>query len=156
MQSQTILIVPSWVMQAAHFVQHNWTVVAGVVATAIFASLAVEVLKRRYNAKQEEVMAKKAVAWLLVVFSTLFSWLAYAIFFAQGHADWLKTLPVVGSHSAEALGLAYTLYALRLSKWYKSFAAWASKWTGKHAVMPTVNPVVPETPVPAETPGTFA
>lgn len=149
--NQQILIVPDWVVRAVHWVEHNWTVVVGVLIVAVLASVFVEVIKRRYNAKQEEAMAKHIVAWLLVVFSTLFSWLAYAIFYTQNHTSLLDSLPVIGSHTTEALGLAYTLYAVRLSTWYRGFAAWASRWTGQKAVESTIEPEAPVVSVPPVT-----
>jgi cytochrome c biogenesis protein CcdA len=100
-------------------------VVVAVVVVAVLASIVVEVVKRKGITTEDKDKAKKAVTWLLVVFTTLFSWLAYVIFFLQTNLSVLQQLPVVGSHAVEALGVAFTLYNLRLSKWYKGFAAWA-------------------------------
>lgn len=141
---QKTITVPAWVYTSYHYVIHNWTTVAGVLGVAVIASVVTELIKRYHNKKQLEDLSKKAIAWLLVVFSTLFTALGYAILYAQGHLDSLKTLPIIGSHATEALGLAYTLYNLRLSKYYKAFAAWASKETGKP---------VPTTPAVASEPG---
>lgn len=135
MQNQTILIVPAWVVNTLHFIKDNWTVATAVVVVAVLASIVVELLKRRYKAKHQLVTAedtarlKKLIAWLLVVFTTLFSWLGYVLLFATSNVSLLQSLPIVGQHALEAIAVAYTLYNLRLNKWYKSFAVWASKWS---------------------------
>lgn len=155
---QQTITIPNWVYQAYSFTKHNWTTVAGVVVVAIIASIVVEVSIRHYKSKKEIVSPndiaklKKFIAWLLVIFSTLFSWLSYVIFFAQTNAGVLQAIPIIGSHSAEAVGTAYVLYQLRLNKYYKAFAIWASKWTGKKTTAPVVvQPVESQAPAePAE------
>lgn len=142
MNSQTVT-VPAWVVQTLHWVNHNWTVVVGVFVVAVLGITFVEVVKRKYNAKQEEAMAKRVIAWLLLVSTTFFSWLAYALFYTQGHQTFLQTLPVIGSHVTESLGVGYTLYNLRLNKWYEAFANWASKETAQAPVSPAVEPQQP-------------
>lgn len=144
---QKTLTVPAWVYSAYHFVVHNWTVVVGVIVVAIIASIALELVKRQHNKKQLNNLGKKALAWLLVVFSALFSALAYFLIYAQGHLSALKALPIIGSHTTQSIGLAYALYNIRLNKYYKAFAAWASKETGKPvAVTSAVTPAVPSDP----------
>lgn len=142
------LTVPTNVVELSKVVQAHWLIALGVVVVAILASIAVELIKRRYNRKQQEEMTKKAVAWLLVFFSTVFTVLSYGIFFLQANQSFFETLPYVGQHVVEVLGVAYTLYNLRLNKWYKSFALWASKWTSKKDATPTTTI---ETPVVAAT-----
>lgn len=129
--SNTTIQVPTNVVAAGEFLGRNLVAIIGVLAVALLASIVVEVIKRRYNAKREdtEQLAKKTVAHLLTLFTTIFTGLGYFIFLAQSNTPFLSQLPYVGQGVTEALGVAYLLYNVRLNKSYQTFANWASKWT---------------------------
>jgi cytochrome c biogenesis protein CcdA len=137
------LTVPTDVVGISKVIQAHWVIALGVFLVAVLASIVVEVIKRKYNAKQQADMAKKTVGWLLVTFTTLFTILGYGVFFLQANQNFLQTLPFVGQHVIEALGVAYTLYNLRLNKWYTNFALWASKWTNTKASIPATTTAAP-------------
>src|SRR3954464_14226950 len=95
------LTVPTDVIGIYKVLQAHWLIALGVVVVAVLASLVVEVIKRKYNAKQQEEMAKRTIGWLLVFFSTVFTVLSYGIFFLQANQGFLETLPYVGQHVVE-------------------------------------------------------
>lgn len=108
---------------------------------AILASVAVEVYRRHYNAKKQAQLAKHWVAVWLTASSGVFTALGYIAVLLQNNSGYLSTLPFVGKHVLAVVGLAYFLYNIRLSSWYKKIAAALTKWTGTK-VAAVVSPTV--------------
>lgn len=107
---------------------------------AVLASVAVEVYRRHYNAKKQEQLAKHWVAVWLTASSGVFTALGYILVLLQNNASMFSTLPFVGKHILDVVGIGYVLYNVRLKSWYQAVAAKLSKWTG------TKTPVVAPTP----------
>lgn len=127
--NETTVIVPNWVISLSDYAVHNWTTVLGVIVVAILASVTVELIKRHGVTTDDKKKLKRVVTWLLSVITTLFTVLGYVLIYATANQSFLQSLPVIGSHTLEALAVAYTLYNLRLNKYYEAFATWATKYT---------------------------
>lgn len=139
MNNSTTVIVPNWVISVGNYAAHNWTTVLGVVVVAILASITVELIKRHGVSTDDKKKLKRVVTWLLSVITTLFTVLGYVLIYATANQSFLQSLPVIGSHTLEALAVAYTLYNLRLNKYYEAFATWATKYTAsKQQSLPVV------------------
>lgn len=131
---------------------HAWLVVVAITGIALLASIVVEVIKRRHNAKQQEKMAKKAVAWLLASFTFLFSAATYFIAFAQNNATFLSSLPVVGQYTVQAMGVAWFIYNIKLNKWFQGVADVLGKWSKDAEELKVANTApVPEAVAAVET-----
>jgi hypothetical protein len=128
-------------------------IAALIISTAgILTTLVIELYKRHYNAKQllkfGENMIKLSgtkIALIAASSSALFTYLGALLFLAQSNSAFLSELPFVGKFFWSAMGVGYFLYNLRLSKWYKAFAA--KYGNTKQVKLPPVTPVV-ETPEP--------
>lgn len=149
--SQVLLTLPTFPT-----VDHQ-SVVVGTVLTAagLLATITLEVIRRRYTAKQIKKMGDDAVklgkattALLLGGISALFTGLGYLLVLAQGNSSMLSTLPFVGKHFLEVIGVAYSLYNLRLNKTYQHVADILNKWSSKKATAPALQPTPATTSLP--------
>lgn len=121
------ITVPNWVFQGADFVKHNFSLSVCVFVIAVVGSIATEGLKHTRITPNEKKKLAKASTWLYIGLTTFFSWLGYALLFAQTNLSAIQSIPVIGTHTLEALGVGYTLYNLRLKSWYKTFIAWLGR-----------------------------
>ena len=126
-------------------------VAAVLVVAALIASVIVEVYRRHYSKKNFEKLGKAWTALLLAAISSAFTGLGYLLLLAQSNTEYLSTLPFVGKHIFGVLGVAYTIYNLRLNKTYQTIADKLNKWTKK---TPKTPPQPKATDLP-ETDSTF-
>jgi quinol-cytochrome oxidoreductase complex cytochrome b subunit len=147
--------LPDWAYQLVRFLDRNWQAILGVVLIAILASATVEVVKRRYTLKQDEKMAKRAVAWLLTTISAGFTTLGYLIFLAQSNETLVKQIPYIGQGVIEVLGTAYLLYNLRLNKTWQNVANVLGKWSKSEQPVVETKTVSPQ-PLAAPSDDQFA
>lgn len=124
--SQTITI-PDGLYQATRDVYHNWPVVIAVLVGALLISVVVEVIKRRYTAKQQAKMLSETAQKLLALSATVFAGLGYMLPFMQQNLTVLRSLPHVGEFAISIYAFANLLYAVRLKTWYKVVASWLSR-----------------------------
>jgi type II secretory pathway pseudopilin PulG len=120
------------VPDVAYILSHHWqvtAVLASLFIIAVLSSVLLDVYRRHYNKKQQIQLAKHYTALLLAALTTVFTALGYFLVFAQGDPSWLKGIPFVAEHSTEAVGIAVTLYNIRLNKWYQSVADKLNTWS---------------------------
>lgn len=127
--------IPNWADPVGAS-ERTWALVISILATALVASIILEVVKRKYSKAQvkkglDEVtpMAKHYVALILTALTSLFTAASYFIVFAQTNASTLSVVPYLGTHVPQAIGVAYLLYNLRLNKTYQNVATQLGKWS---------------------------
>jgi hypothetical protein len=151
--------VPDWVSPTGTS-ERTWALVIFLLLVAVLSAAAVEILKRRYNAKQWkkaqgsiEPMAKHVVALLLTAFASIFAGAGYFILFAQANASVLSALPFIGVHMPQVVGTAYLLYNFRLNKTFQKVATVLGKWSKeKPAATGVADPQSAAVPAPVEPP----
>lgn len=144
--------VPNWFDPFGSSSQ-TWLLVISVLATALLASIVVEVYKRHYTAKQQEALAKHYIALLLTFLTALFTAASYFITFAQTNAGIVNVIPFLGRHVPQAVGAAYIIYNLRLNKTYQTVASKLNSWS-KEEKTPTTTVTTPSGTTEAMTPAT--
>lgn len=143
------ITVPNWVFQGADFVKHNFSLSVCVLVVAVIGSIITELLKHTKITPDEKKKLAKVSTYLYIVLTAFFSFLGYALVLAQANLSFLQSLPVIGTHTLEALGVGFTLYNIRLKGWYKTFTAWLKKNSDKPATT-AESPSVVETPDPTQ------
>lgn len=139
MQTVTVTI-PTWVNPFGASAE-TWLLIVSVCGAALLASIIVEVIKRKYNANQQEALAKHYTALLLAAFTSLFTAVSYFLSFAQSNAAILNVVPFLGRHVPQAIGAAYVFYNLRLNKTYQTVAQFLGKWSKSGVTTPTAGTV---------------
>lgn len=137
----------------------NWLIAGLLIGAAVLSSIVVELYKRHYFKKKDVKLAKSWTATWLTGASVFFTYLGYALFLASANMPFLKTLPYVGEHSLQVLGIAYTIYNIRLSKWYNGISKLLSNWTKSEDVALPASTTIklePIAPLPADQDKTFS
>ena len=105
---------------------------------ALLTTIAYEIIKRRYTAKQlkqfgmeAQKRGKTAVAIIFTALATFFTLLGSLLFIMEDHQDFLASLPFVGKHVMTVVGVAWFVYNLRLSRTYQTVAVLLGKWSTK-------------------------
>ena len=121
----------------------TWGILVGVLVVALLASIAVELIKRKYSASKQVDLAKHWTAVILTASASLFTLASYFIAFAQNNASFVSAFPFLARHMPQAVGVAYFVYNIRLSKWYQNVANVLGKWSSSADAVTPPQPVVP-------------
>ena len=120
----------------------NWLIVVVLLGSALLTSLVVEEIKKHYNKKQQEDLAKHWVAVWLTVSSAFFTYLGYIIFLGSTGSGLFSGIPYVGRHVETVVGIATSLYLLKSNKVFVKLTAWATTFSSSKTT-----PVVVPKPV---------
>ena len=117
----------------------SWLVVVVLLGAALLTSIAVEVIKRKHTARQQEDLAKHWVAVWLTLSSAFFTYLGYIIFLGSTGSGLFSGVPYVGKHIETVVGIATSLYLFKSSKLFVKITALATSFsTSKPAVIKPV------------------
>lgn len=155
MNSQTVLIVPSWFTSIIQFLERNWIAIVGITFIALLSCIVTEFAKHKWSVRYEASKAKTIVRWVLVAVTAGFTALGTVIYFIQTNQLSLAKLPFIGQNEVEVLGAAWGLYNFRLNKTFANIRAKLSTWSDAKVtpvttpadtlVQPTTPPVPPAT-----------
>lgn len=139
MQTNTVLVVPSWVLSTIQFFERNWIAIIGILLIALIVCVITDLKKHKWNITYEEDKAKALVRWCIVASSAIFTAFGTLIYFVTSYklpiTDALEQMwPHVAQNVTEVLGVTWGLYNFRLNKTFVSIRAKLAIWSGSKKV----------------------
>lgn len=150
--SNVVLVVPQWVLDATRLAQRDWIPFVGTIALSMVIIGLTALFKGRWNVAKEEARAKILVRRLILILSVSMSGLSAWGYFIEQHMAVLKNIPYVGTYMVSVLGIVWGVYSFGLK--FRSLETKGAVWA--NVTMPTppvTTPVAP--PADGTTPSAF-